>query len=110
MEMPIQKSLLRMELNGLSIDSNAMQSLSSDISEVIRKLESEIYRQTGKHLNVTSRREVADVLQLKSRTCCRYDLEKSSHPVAKLVLDHRKNSFILTNVIQPLLRNICGNR
>lgn len=110
MEMPIQKSLLKMELHGLPIDSNAMQSLSSDISEVIRQLESEIYRQTGKHLNVTSRREVAEVLQLKTRTCCRYDLENNSHPVAKIVLDHRKNSFILTNVVQPLLKNICENR
>lgn len=94
----------------MSIDYNATKLLSSDISEAIRKLENEMFRLTGKNLNVTSRREVADVLQLKINAFCRLDLENSPHPIAKLILNHRKLSFILANVIQPLLTNICKNR
>lgn len=110
MEMPIQNSLLKMELYGMSVDSSATNKLSSDISNAIRTLENEIFRLTGKHLNVTSRREVAEVLQMKIKTFCRLDLENSAHPIAKLVLAHRKLSFILNNIIQPLVRNICYNR
>lgn len=110
MEMPIQKSLLKMELYGMSVDCNGVKSLCSDISDVIRKLESAMFRLTGKHLNVTSKREVAEVLQLKNKKFCRLDLENSSNPIAKLVLDHRKLSFILSNVIQPLSSHICKNR
>lgn len=110
MEMPIQKSLLKMELYGMSVDYSETKNLSSDISEAIRKIENEMVRLTGKHINIASRREVAEVFQLNIKTFCRLDLEKSSHPMAKLVLDHRKLSFILTNVMQPLLRNISENR
>lgn len=108
--MPIQKSLLRMELYGMSVDGIGVKKLCSDISDAIRKLEIEMFRLTGKHLNVTSKREVAEVLQMKIKSCSRSDMENSSNPIAKLVLDHRKLSFILSNVIQPLLRNICDNR
>lgn len=110
MEMPIQKSLLKMELYGMSVDCDGVKRLCSEISDAIRKLESEMFRLTGKHLNVSSKREVAEVLQLKTITVCRSDLENSSNPIAKLVLDHRKLSFILSNVIQPLLRHIRENR
>lgn len=110
MEMKIQNSLLQMELCGMSIDSNAVMTLSSDIAEAIRRVEEKMYRLTGKHLNVKSKSEIAKALKLETVSTRRSELEKSPHPIAKLVLDHRKLAYILSNIIHPLLRNIRENR
>lgn len=116
MEMPIQKSLLRMELYGISIDRTVMENLNLEINDHMKCLEAEMFRLNGKRFRPNSSRELAQILQIRNKNgaimsqCKRADIENSNHPIAKLLLEHRKLNAILSKTIQPLLRQIIGFR
>lgn len=114
MEMPVQKSLLKMETFGISVDRSVMEKLNLDISESMAELESEMYRMNGKRFRPSAPRDLAQILKVRNKDgtisarCTRADIENSSHPIAKLILEHRKLNAILSKTIQPLLRRIVG--
>lgn len=114
--MPIQKSLLKMEIFGISVDRSVMEKLNLEISEIISELETEMYRMNGKRFRTSSSRDLAQILRIKNKDgtisarCTRADIESSSHPMAKLILEHRKLNAILSKTIQPLLRRIVGHK
>lgn len=116
MEMQIQKSLLHMEIVGIGVDSNRLDTLSLEISDHIGRLETEIFRLNGKRFPVNSSKTVAQVLKLckkngtQAKRCTRADLEKCSNPMAKLILEHRSLNAILSKTIQPLTHKVNDNR
>lgn len=61
MEMPIQKSLLAMERIGFAINKTSLSNVATDISELMKKLEQNIYQIHGKRINLGSSNEVANV-------------------------------------------------
>lgn len=116
MEMLIQRSLLRMELIGMAVDGNCLDTLSEQISDHIGRLEKEIFRLNGKRFAVNSSKTVAQVLRIckkngtQAKRCTRADLEKCGNPIAKLILEHRSLIAILSNSIQPLIKKVENNR
>lgn len=116
MDMPIQKVLLHMELNGMAVNLNCLETLTEQISDHIGRIETEIYRLNGKRFAVYSSKTVAQVLKIckkngtQAKRCTRADLEKCSNPIAKLILEHRSLNAILSKSIQPLSTKVINNR
>ncbi|XP_031620779.1 DNA polymerase theta isoform X2 [Contarinia nasturtii] len=114
-EMPIQKSLLHMEQTGMSIDQNALNILSDEISEYVGDLEAEIFRLNGKRFAINSSRQVAQALKIRKKNgsiaakCTRAQLLPCTNPMAKLILEHRSLYAILSKSIQPLIRKSNDN-
>lgn len=116
MEMPIQRSLLHMELFGMALKSSVLNDIQLSISDHIERLENELFRLHGKRFAVSSSRAVAQALRIcrKNGTiaarCTRKDLLATKHPLAKLVLEHRSLTAILKNSLQPLCRKVVNER
>lgn len=112
MEMPIQKSLLYMETTGIAVDRHLMENLNLEINEHMRQLEEDMQRLNGKPFRINSRQEIARILKIGGPNVKihRAEIEKSNHPIAKLLLQHRSLGAILSKTIQPLLRTIVDNR
>lgn len=116
MDMPIQRSLLHMERNGMGVDANRLKTLGEQISDHIGRIESEIFRLNGKRFPVNSSKEVAQALKMhkkdgaQAKRCTRADLMKCSNPMAKLILEHRSLNAILSKSIQPLDKKVINNR
>lgn len=112
MEMLVQKSLIHMEQTGMALNRNALEVLSERISDYIGELETEIYRINGKRFAVSSSRAVAQALRVRKKNgamaakCSRAQLLQSTHPMAKLILEHRSLHAILSKSIQPLIKKI----
>lgn len=116
MDMPIQRSLLHMERNGMGVDANRLKTLREQISDHIGRIESEIWRLNGKRFPVNSSRAVAQALNIykkdgtQAKKCTRADLMKCSNPMAKMILEHRSLNAILSKSIQPLAEKVINNR
>lgn len=110
--MPIQKSLVHMEQTGMALQRNALDALSEQISDHIGELEEEIFRLNGKRFAVNSSAQVAQALKVYKKNgkiakkCTRAQLLQMTHPMAKLILEHRSLNAILTKSIQPLIKNM----
>lgn len=116
MEMPIQRSLLLMELKGMALNEIVLNDLQLNISDQIERLENELFRLHGKRFAIGSSKSVAQALRICRKNgaiaarCTRKDLLNSNHPLAKLILEHRSLTAILTKSIQPLCRKVINDR
>lgn len=116
MEMPIQRSLLHMERNGMGVDVKRLKTLGEQISDHIGRIESEIFRLNGKRFPVNSSKDVAQILKIckkdgtQAKKCTRANLMKCPNPMAKLILEHRSLNAILSKSIQPLAKKVINNR
>jgi len=61
-EMPLVKVLAHMELEGIKLDSNFLNSLSVDLNQDILNLEQEIYRLADEEFNIASPKQLGIVL------------------------------------------------
>lgn len=114
MEMPIQKSLLCLEITGIAVNRHMMENLNLEINEHMRQLEIDMQKINGKPFRVNSRQDIARILKIgngnTNRTIPRAEIEQSNHPIARLLLQHRSLGAILAKTIQPLMKTIIGNR
>src|SRR3972149_12118919 len=53
-EMPLLSVLVRMELNGVAIDTGALRELSATLTEEISRAEEEIHKSVGHEFNIGS--------------------------------------------------------
>lgn len=115
MEMPVQKSLLHMEQIGMALSRSTLEALSEQISDYIGELETEIFQLNGKRFAVNSSKSVAQALKIRKKNgamaakCTRAQLLQCSHPMAKLILEHRSLHAILSKSIQPLIKKTSEN-
>lgn len=114
MEMPIQKSLLLMEITGIAVNHHLIENLNLEITDHMRQLEQDMHALNGSTFRFYSRQEIARILRIPhanpNTKISRDEIEKSDHPIAKLLLQHRSLSAILSKTIQPLMKTIVGNR
>jgi len=126
-EMPLLRVLLTMELNGVRIDAKALQQSSVVLSAEIQNIEKEIIEMAGVQFNISSARQVGDVLfdrlkidsKAKKTKTGQYStsedvLEKlrSKHPIVGKILDYRGLKKLLSTYIDalPALINPKTNR
>lgn len=117
MEMPLMRVLATMERNGVRIDSEALRQSSDVLTAEMLRLEQEIHELAGVTFNVSSARQVGDVLfgQLKIDEKARKTktgqystteevLEKlrSRHPIVGKILEYRGLKKLLSTYIDAL--------
>ncbi|WP_237477680.1 DNA polymerase I [Lichenibacterium dinghuense] len=62
LERPLVPALARMERRGIAIDSDILSRLSGDFSQVMARLESEIFEAAGETFNLGSPKQLGDIL------------------------------------------------
>ncbi|MDQ8952820.1 DNA polymerase I [Acinetobacter rudis] len=100
-EMPVASVLTKMEENGIQLDLGFLDQLSVDFNQRITELEQNIQEIAGDSFNVSSPKQVGEVLfdKLglkggKKTATGQYStsesvLEKIDHPITELILDYR---------------------
>ena len=121
-EMPLMRVLAEMEKAGVRIDSEALQQSSETLTSEMTRLEQEIQQMAGMEFNVSSPKQVGEVLfeqlkideKAKKTKTGQYStsedvLEKlrSKHPIVDKILDYRGIKKLLSTYIDalPLLIN-----
>src|SRR5690606_2198408 len=100
-EMPVARVLTVMEENGIELDLKFLDQLSVDFSNTIQDLENQIIELAGQPFNVSSPKQVGEILfdKLglkggKKTATGQYStnesiLEKIEHPITDLILQYR---------------------
>ncbi len=114
-EMPLLPVLLRMETNGVALDTSRLREMSWSMGEKLAKLESEIYSCSGRRFNINSTQQLGVVLydDLKlprtKRTKSGYStgasvLEglKGAHPLIELLLEYRQLTKLKSTYVDAL--------
>ena len=122
-EMPVARVLTIMEENGIELDLKFLDQLSVDFSNTIQNLESQIIEMAGQSFNVSSPKQVGEVLfdKLgikggKKTATGQYStsesiLEKIDHPITALILEYRglsKLKSTYTDGLQKQANNDSG--
>ena len=61
-EMPLVRVLADMELNGVCLDTEALQDTSKIFTERMKQYEQEIYKEAGEEFNISSPKQVGEIL------------------------------------------------
>jgi len=114
-EMPLVPVLIRMERNGIALDTDLLREMSHDLGERVLKLEAEIYNSVGHRFNINSPQQLSSVLfqELKlppaRKTKNGYStgaevLEelRGTHPIIEFILDYRQLAKLKSTYIDAL--------
>ena len=116
-EMPLVNVLAEMEMNGVTLDVNALAETSAEMSGRIDSIEKEIYELAGGEFSITSPKQVGEVLfdklkivdkPKKTKTGQYVTSEevlqslKSKHRIVELILEHRGLKKLLGTYIDAL--------
>ncbi len=119
-ELPLVPVLAAMELAGIAVDCDYLESLRGELSARLQELESEIYRSCGHDFNINSTQQLSQVLfeELKLETRTRRSKTKSGHlstgvevleelrgvhPIVGLILEHRQLQKLKSTYVDALL-------
>jgi len=109
-EMPLMQVLAEMEINGVCIDANSLKETSKIFSNRLKEAEKEIYEIAGEEFNISSPKQVGDILfgklkiidNPKKTKSWQYvtnekELEeiKENHAIVGKILEYRKLNSIL---------------
>ena len=67
MEMPLMPVLAEMEMNGVCLDTESLRQTSKDLTERMNEIEARIYELAGEQFNISSPKQVGDILFGKMR-------------------------------------------
>jgi len=114
-EMPLVPVLLRMERNGISLNTELLRDMSHQLGEQLIKLETEIFGYAGHQFNINSPQQLGLVLfeELKLPTVrkgkSKYSTEASVleglrgvHPIIELISDYRQLTKLKSTYIDAL--------
>ncbi|MEO1927280.1 MAG: DNA polymerase I [Nautiliaceae bacterium] len=114
-EMPFINLLIDMELEGITLDIEYMQTLEKKVSSKLEELTKEIYSLAGREFNIKSTKQLSyvlfEVLKLpaKKKTKTGYSTDekvlnslKKTHPIIPKILEYRKLEKLLNTYILPL--------
>ena len=120
-EMPLVKVLAIMECNGVKIDTEALNNYGKELKKEIIEIEDEIYKQAGFQFNISSPKQLGEVLferlklveKAKKTKTKQYStsedvLEKlrDEHKIIPKVLEYRSLRKLLSTYIEALPRLI----
>ena len=116
-EMPLVPVLVEMERNGVRIDTDSLKQSSIHFNERLQEIEQEIYSLAGSTFNISSPKQVGDVLfeQLKITDKAKktksgqyvtseevLEALRSKHPIVGKILDYRGVKKLLSTYIDTL--------
>ena len=103
-EMPLVRVLAYMELNGVCLDTEALQDTSKIFTERMKEYEQEIYKEAGEEFNISSPKQVGDILFGKLQIMDKPKKTKTGQYVtSEEVLQSLENK-------SPIVRNILNYR
>ena len=114
-EQPLCEILAEMEIEGFPINQKVLTQINNEYVERLNKIQEEIYHLVGYTFNISSPKQVADLLfrklNLPSNKKESTSIEilnylKDMHPVIPLLIEHRKYSKLITTYTQGLLSYI----
>ena len=117
-EMPVARVLTSMEENGIELDMDFLDQLGVEFANTIQNLESEIVDIAGQSFNVSSPKQVGEILfdKLglkggKKTSTGQYStsesvLEKIDHPITDLILEYRGLSKLKSTYTDGLLKQV----
>lgn len=115
-EMPTATVLATMEENGIELDLNFLDQLGVEFSETIQQLENQIIEIAGEPFNVSSPKQVGEVLFEKlglkggkKTSTGQYStsesiLEKIDHPITALIIEYRGLTKLKSTYTDGLLK------
>ena len=114
-EMPLVPVLVRMERNGVALDTDLLRQMSHRLGQRLLKLEVEIYSSVGHRFNINSPKQLGPVLfeelglPSSRRTKTGYstgasvlDELRGAHPVVELILEYRQLSKLKSTYIDAI--------
>ena len=114
-EMPLSKVLAEMELNGVYVDREILKNMGLEITNQINLLEQDIYTLAGINFNISSPKQLGEVLfeklnldhgkKLKSGYSTSIEvLEKlkNDHPIIDKIIEYRTLTKLYTTYIESL--------
>jgi len=116
-EMPLIKVLASMEKTGVKLNEENLKSIAVELREDILKLESEIYKLAGTEFNISSPKQLGDILFLKLKLDSNARLTKTKqfitneeslqrlvnkHPIVNKVLEYRRLKKLLSTYVDTL--------
>lgn len=116
-EMPLIKVLAAMERYGVKLDLGDLKNIMGDLREDIIRLEKEIYELAGTEFNISSPKQLGDILFIKLKLDEKARMTKtkqfitseeilqrltSRHPIVEKVLDYRGLKKLLTTYVEAL--------
>ena len=119
-EMPLVKVLAKMELNGIKCDKTILDEQSDEIKKDISKLESEIYELAGVEFNISSPKQLGEILfdklalegGKKTKTGAYQTGEdvllklKDKNPIINKILDYRRLTKLNSTYLEGLSKYI----
>lgn len=121
-EIPLIPVLASMETEGVNLDSDALNSFSTELGTEINKLNDQIQEMAGLQFNVSSPKQLGDVLFLRMKIVDKAKKTKSGqystgedvlaklenkHPIIRAILDYRSLTKLKSTYVDalPLLVN-----
>ena len=116
-EMPLMPVLARMERNGVMVNTESLKHTSNEFSEKMNDIEEEIHQLAGEPFNISSPRQVGDILfgklkiisnPKKTKTGQYVTSEdvlqnlKTKHPIVEKILEYRGYKKLLSTYIDAL--------
>lgn len=114
-ELPLTYVLADMEYFGVKIDSNVLNEIKSDTEAKLKILEEEIYNMAGCSFNISSPKQLGEILfeklgisaGKKNQTGYKTDADtlkkiRDKHPIIDLILEYRNFSKILSTYTMSL--------
>ena len=120
-ELPLVYVLANMEITGFKIDKNYLLEMQEEMSNKIKKLEEDIYRISGENFNISSPKQLGDILfnkleipypkKLKSNQTYStskdiLDKLKGKYEIIDKILEYRTYSKLQSNYIIGLIDEI----
>jgi len=120
-EMPLVEVLAEMEWNGVAIDVPFLESMSARLAERMREIEEEIYEVAGQRFNISSPKQLSEVLFGKlglhpprmtkkgtgySTDAAVLQMLAMRHPLPALVLEYRQLSKLKSTYVDALPKQI----
>ncbi|MFP4366442.1 MAG: DNA polymerase I [Bacteroidales bacterium] len=120
-EMPLVKVLAGMEKAGVALDTNSLKVISGELTGELEQLEKEVYELAGTEFNLSSPKQLGDILFRKMKIVDNAKLTKTrqfstneevldklrgKHPVIPKILEHRGLKKLLSTYVDALPRLI----
>ena len=114
-EMPLSKVLAEMELNGVYVDKEVLKNMGLEITKQINSLEQDIYSLAGTKFNISSPKQLGEILFEKLNLDHRKKLKsgystsievleklKNDHPIIDKIIEYRTLTKLYTTYIESL--------
>ena len=117
-ELPLSSVLAKMELNGISVDSKILEDMKVEIKNQIDSISEEIYKQAGTTFNISSPKQLGEILfeklnlphGKKNKTGYVTDANTLSklidYAIVRLILEYRSLNKLYTAYLEGILNAI----